>query len=155
MGVHGKYKVIQLFAPDDPLPRYVEACRMDRESPWRTTWQHRDELESKLALWFRELAASGQEPVDRCLLGGSVPLSEKCARGVARLRIEEISKMSGAWPDYPDFLCNEIHSGGRGCRRPVWADGVRYESVTAAAKATGITRRAVWDRLRHGDWGWV
>ena len=119
-----KYKVIELFAPDDPLPRYVEACRIDREPSWRTTLRNRDRLNTKLADWCRELAARGQEPVERCLLGGKVALAEKCARTVARFRVEEIARMSGTWPKLPDFLLNEYHPGGRGCRRPVWANGV-------------------------------
>ncbi len=154
MGANTKYKVIELFAPNDSLPRYVEACRIDRESPWRMIWQHRNDVETKLSNWFRELAELGQEPVERCLLGRNVSLDEKCARAVAKFRIEEISKMSGGWPEYPDFICNEIYARGRGHKRPIWANGVKYDSVTEAAKAAGITRRAVWDRLHHGGWNW-
>jgi hypothetical protein len=155
MATKEKYRVIELYAPVDPLPRYVEASRVDREAPWRTTYRHRDELDTKLALWCRELAARNQEPVERCLLGRNVTLHEKCAREVARFRVEEIARMSGSWPDLPEFLCNKTHPGGRGCRRPVWANGVMHASMTAAAKAAGVTRRAVWDRLRHSGWNWA
>jgi len=155
MGTYARYKVVELFDPNDSLPRFVAACRSDREPLWRTTWLHREELDSKLSLWFRQLAARGQEPEERSLLGRNVPLDEKCARSLAAFRIEEIAKMAGSWPSLPDFLCHERHIGGRGYGRPVWANGVRYESVSAAAKAAGITRRAVFDRLRHGGWNWA
>lgn len=150
-----KYKVIQLFAPDDPLPRYVEPCRIDRVAPWRTIWRHREELHSKLASWCRELAARGQEPVERCLLGRSASLDEPCARAVARFRVEQIARMSRTWPDYPDFLMMDrpTNVGRHGV--PVWADGVMYPSRAAAARAAGITRRAVFDRMRHDGWRWV
>jgi hypothetical protein len=155
MGTKPKYKVVQLFAPNDPLPRFVEACRIDKEPMWKLTWRHRDQLNSKLANWFRQLDEKNQEPIEKCLLGRNVSLDEKCARAVAQFRLQEISMMSGSWPRYPDFIVNEIVPRGRGHKRSIWANGVRFESVTSAAKACGITRRAVYDRLRHADWHWA
>lgn len=154
MGDKPKYRVIELADPRQPdLPRAVFACRCDC-SPWRAVWQHRNELQGKLARWFRELADSGVAPVEMILLGRA-GVHEKAARAIARFRIEQVAAMAGCAPGtWPEFMAMDppVNTGKRG--KPVYADGVLYPSRTAAGRATGITPRAVYDRLRHAGWNW-
>jgi len=148
-----QYQVVELFDPADPdLPRAVFAARVD-QSPWLTVWEHRNELDTKLARWFRALSDAKTEPVTRVLIG-SGGIDGKEARAIAKFRIEQISKLAGTWPKPPDFLCVDSASnvGRRG--RPVWADGFVYPSREAAARACGVTRRAIWDRMRVWP-GWL
>ncbi len=148
-----KYQVVELFDPADPnLPRAVLACKVD-QSPWLTVWEHRNELDTKLARWFRTLAAAKTEPLEKVLVG-SGGIDEREARAIAKFRIEQICKLAGTWPKPPEFLCLDAVSnvGRRG--RPVWADGIFYPSRAAAARACGVTRRAIWDRLRLWP-GWL
>ena len=114
--LYGMYRVIELYGPDEPdLPRYVAVCRIDREALWHRVWQHRDKLTCKLAVWFRMMADSGLQPVERIVFA---PLQPNAACRLCALRIQQIARMAGTWPDLPDFLCNELPAG-RGCRQPV------------------------------------
>ena len=155
MGVHPQYRVVELYAPDDSLlPRYVESCRVDREPSWRSIWRHREELTNKTAEWFRQLAESNTEPVERVFLGRA-GLRADCSRAVCKYRIEQIARAAGTFPSYPSFLEMDPprNVGQKGV--PVYADGVVYPSRAAAARAAGISRRAGWDRMQHAGWNWL
>lgn len=155
MGDKPKYRVIELADPRQPdLPRAVFACRCDC-SPWRSVWQHRNELQGKLSAWFRELAESGVAPVETILLGRA-GVREDAARAIARFRIEQVAAMAGCPAgEWPEFMAMDkpANIGSKGV--PVYADGVTYQSRAAAARANGITRRAVYDRMRHAGWNWL
>lgn len=154
MGAHAKYCVVELADPREPdLPRAVFACRCD-QSPYSVVWDHRNELQGKLAKWFCSLSEAKLRPRVRVFLGRS-GVHEKNARAIAKYRIEQISKAAGSFPEYPAFFAMDrpVNVGGRGV--PVFADGIMYPSRSAAARAAGVTPRAIYDRLRHGRWGWV
>lgn len=156
MGDKPKYRVVELSDPRQPdLPRAVFACRADA-SPWRAAWQHRNELQSKLSAWFRELSEAKTEPLETVLLGRA-GVHENTARAVVRFRLEQIARMAGCPAgEWPDFLAMDkpANIGQKGV--PVYADGVVYPSRAAAARAAGITRRAVWERMqRAGGWNWL
>jgi len=128
-----KYRVVELRDPRKPdLPRYVQATRQG-ESPWRTLWEHRDEIDNRLTAWFKELAA---------------------------FHLEEIARMSGTHSELPDFIVNErVNRGGRGKSRPVVhidSDGklTRFASLSAAARAEGVDRSAI-SRRPGRMAGWV
>jgi hypothetical protein len=142
-----KFRVLSLRDPREPdLPRYVEAARQG-ESPWRTLWDHRDEIDNRLTAWFRELAATGVMPQEVTVLGRAVALPERTARMLAAFYLAEIARKAGS-RGFPDFILNEpVHRGGRGKKRPVVyiGDGklTRYESISAAARNLGLNRSAI------------
>jgi hypothetical protein len=145
-----KYRVLELRDPREPdLPRYVEAGRQG-ESPWRTLWEHRDELDNRLARWFRDLSAAGVLlPQEVTILGRAVALTERTARLLAAFWLEEIARKAGSFPEFPDFILNErINRGGRGKGRRVVhidRDGklTRFESLSAAGRILGLDRSAI------------
>ena len=155
MGDKPKYRVIELADPRQPdLPRAVFACRCD-SSPWRAVWQRRNELPGRLAEWFKSLSEAGLQPVERVLIGRA-GVHEKCARAIAKCRLEQIAAMAGCpagtWPDFI-AMDKPANIGKKGV--PVYADGVVYPSRAAAARAAGITRRAVWERMHRVGWVWL
>lgn len=155
MGVHPQYQVVELFDPREPsLPRAVLAERIDKEPRWKAIWRHRDKLPGRLPMWFRTLSDAHLGPRERVFVGRA-GLHEKCARAVCKHRIEQISRMAGTWPAYPSFLEMDRpkNVGKKGV--PVYADGIVYPSRAAAARANGITRRAVYDRMQHAGWNWL
>ncbi len=90
------------------------------------------------------------------ILLGRAGVHRKCARAVARFRIDQVAGMAGCAPgEWPSFLAQDKprNIGKKGV--PVYADGVWYPSRAAAARAAGITRRAVYDRMRHAGWNWL
>jgi hypothetical protein len=144
-----RYRVLELRDPRQPdLPRFVQAARQG-ESPWRTLWEHRDEIDTRLARWFRELSTAGVLPQEMTILGRAVALPQRTARLLAAFWLEEISRKSGSFPEFPDFIVNErINRGGRGKRRPVVhidGDGklTRFESLSAAGRILGLDRSAI------------
>jgi hypothetical protein len=144
-----KFRVIELRDPREPdLPRYVQSARQS-ESPWRILWEHRDEIDNRLTRWFRELATAGVMPQEATILGRIVGLPEQTARMLAAFHLEDISRMSGAYPEFPDFILNDpLNRGGRGKSRPVVHiddDGklTRYASLSAASRAEGVHRSAI------------
>jgi len=151
MAAHTKFQVYYLAPPDDPrLPRWIDYQRCG-EHRWRAIYENRDRLpESRLVRWFRELE---EEPREVPLLGSSVPLDQKTAESLVRFLVRETNRLSTGDPNQQaDFLCNEIHPGGRGKGRKVTridADGsvTTWPSVRAAAKALGVARKGVWERL--------
>ena len=145
--------------PDRKLPRYVDAAKQN-ESPWRTLWEHQNEIDNGLTKWFRELASAGCCRSEKTVLGRAVALSQRAARLLAAFWLEEISRKAGSFPKLPDFILNErINRGGNGKKRSVvhidenGNDAVR-ESLTAAGKAEGVDRTAV-SRRPGRMTGWV
>ncbi len=145
-----KFRVLELRDPREAdLPRYVQAARQG-ESPWRTLWEHRDELDNRLARWFRELSAAGVLlPQEVTILGRAVALTERTARLLAAFWLEEIARKAGSFPEFPAFILNErINRGGRGKGRlVVHIDGdgtlTRFESLSAAGRILGLDRSAI------------
>jgi hypothetical protein len=144
-----KYRVLELRDPREPdLPRFVQAARQG-ESPWRTLWEHRDKIGTRLTRCFRELSSAGVTPQEVTVLGRAVALPQRTARLLAAFWLEEISRKSGSFPEFPDFIVNErINRGGRGRRRPVvHIDGegtlTRFESLSAAGRILGLDRSAI------------
>jgi hypothetical protein len=151
MAGQAKFCVYYLASPSDPrLPCWIDYQRCG-EHRWRAIYENRDRLpESRLVHWFRELEG---EPLEVPVLGKSVALDQKTAESLVRFLVRETNRMATGNPDeQADFLCNEDHPGGRGCGRPVTridADGsvTTWPSVAAAAKALGLARKGVWERL--------
>lgn len=155
MGNQPRYHVVELFDPRTPsLPRATLAERIDKEPRWRAVWSQREELPGRLASFFCRLSQAKTEPLERVFLGRA-GLREDCARAVCKHRIEQISRMAGTWPEYPSFLEMDPpkNVGKKGVS--VYADGIVYPSRAAAARANGITRRAVYDRMRRAGWNWL
>ena len=144
-----KYRVLELRDPREAdLPRFVQAARQG-ESPWRTLWEHQDEIGTRLARWFRELSSAGVLPQEVTILGRAVALPQWTARLLAAFWLEEITRKAGSFPEFPDFILNErINRGGRGKGRPVVhidGDGklTRFESLSAAGRILGLDRSAI------------
>ncbi len=144
-----KYRVLELRDPREAdLPRFVQAARQG-ESPWRTLWDHRDEIGTRLAQWFRELSSAGVLPQEMTILGRAVALPQRTARLLAAFWLEEIARKAGSFPEFPDFILNErVNRGGRGKGRPVVhidSDGklTRFESLSAAGRVLGLDRSAI------------
>jgi hypothetical protein len=138
----------------DGIPRFIIAHRQS-ETPWLRVWQHRANLQSKLAAFFRTLSDAKLEPVARPLLGSAIAIDEKTAHAVCRFRVAEIARMAGCSPgELPDFLCNEsANKGGRGHSRPcavLSADGVKeFASITDAARYFGVAQPTFVRRVRQ------
>jgi hypothetical protein len=130
------------------------------ESPWRTLWEHRDKIDNRLTRWFRELSTAGVQPREVTILGRCIGLPEQTARLLAAFHLEEICRMSGSYPEIPDFIVNEpVNRGGRGKRRPVvhidsGGKLTRYESLSAAGRTLGVDRSAI-SRRPGRMTGWV
>ena len=146
-----EYKLVELM--DGNIPRYTAMCRTT-ESFVDLAWRDRHIVDNPLMRWLRTLDKPPQEKV---LLGGNAPLTRRAAAAVLRFRRDSIAKMSGSWPDPPDFVLWQVHRGGRGCRRAVCRvrDGVveRWPSVEAAAKSLKTSRDGVEERIdeEHTD----
>jgi hypothetical protein len=160
MANNSKFRLLELRDPREPdLPRFVQAARQG-ESPWRTLWDHRDEIDNRLTRWFRELWAAGVLPQEVTVLGRAVALPQRTAMLLAAFHLTEIARKAGSYPEFPDFIVNErVNRGGRGSRRPVvHIDGegklTRYASLSAAARAEGVDRTAV-SRRPGRMAGWV
>lgn len=160
---NAQYQVVELYDALDPLlPRYVCAQRQGRAA-WRVTWENRDKLPGKLAVWFRELAAEGREPAERVLLGGGVGLTLKTSLSLAAFRVAEINRAAtGSADEMADFLMMDPpeNVGGRG--RPtavVGQDGSvqTFPSIAALARAAGLARQTVSRAIHRGvpgrGWG--
>lgn len=147
------YRVVELVDPREPdLPRAVFACPC-HYSPWRGVWQRRNKLNNRLSEWFRRLSEAKTEPLERVFLGRA-GLSERCARAVCKYRIEQVARMAGTWPEYPDFFAMDQpeNVGGRGRPCAVLA-GERvqaFPSVAEAARCLGVARETVSRAVREG-----
>jgi hypothetical protein len=153
-GRTGSFRVVEVYGPDDlQLPRFVEVARQGQEAPWRLVWRYRDSLGSKLAVWFRAIAARGLEPVERIWI--NTGLREYRADELCRFRIEQIHRMAGG---NADFLLVERrqNSGRRGTPTVAVIDGVvtRWPSRAAAARAARMDRSTVARRVGRAT-GWA
>jgi hypothetical protein len=146
-----EYKIVELM--DGNIPRYTAMCRTT-ESFAALAWRDRFIVDNRLMQWLRTLDKPPQEKV---LLGGNAPLTRRAAVAVLRFRRDSIAKMSGSWPDPPDFVLWRVHPGGRGCGRGVCRvrDGVveRWASIDEAARAMKTSRDDIDERIdeEHTD----
>jgi hypothetical protein len=145
--------VSEVLDPRENIPRYVVAHRQGA-APWIRVWEHRDKLETKLAVWMRSLSDEGTQPVAKPLIGRQCALDEDAAHLICRLRLEDISRMSGCPDGWADFWLNErpVNCGRRGRPCTIIEDGQvkTYPSVSAAARAEGLTRSLVAKRVLEG-----
>lgn len=134
------------------LPAFVSVGVGDR--PWLRLWQLRDASESRLALWFRDLAARGLHPQEGRWLPRT-PMPHRQAVLLARLRVADIVAWAGCWPDWLLLPRPGRPACPRAAQRPVariFSDGriVRYPSTRSAARAAGMTRQGLAWYLRTG-----
>lgn len=139
-----EYRVAELI-DDEDRPRYVFCDRWD--SPWKLIWKTRFKCVGPLACWFQTLK---KRPRERVILGIHVPLRDRAARALVRLRIDELKRMCG---HHPDFLVNPKTWNMRiGCIvRVIKHNRVRvYKTIAAYAKHLGVTRQTAERKLRYG-----
>ena len=104
-----QYKIVELM--DGDIPRYTAMCRTT-QSFVDLAWRDRHIVDNPLMRWLRTLDKPPQEKV---FLGSNVGLPRRTAATLLRFRRDSIAKMSGSWPDPPDFVLWQVHRGGRGC----------------------------------------
>ena len=136
-GPKPKYRVFLLHAKG--RPGFVGISRQDRVSTWHVVWQHRHQLGSRLAEWFKTL--NNKPPDEFTVIGTVTGLHRQTARAIARL--------VAAW--FPGCVTEERKNMGKVGRRVgrVELDGrlTVFPSVTAAAAAMGTSRFSVYRRL--------
>ena len=142
-----QYKIVELM--DGNIPRYVTMCRTT-QSFVDLAWRDRHIVDNPLMRWLRML---DEPPQERIFVGGNVGLPRRTAVTLLRFRREAIAKMSGSWPNPPDFALWQVHRGGRGRGRAVCRvqDGVvkRWPSVDVAAKALKTSRDDIDERIEE------
>ena len=151
-------RVYELVYPADwprygGLPAYV-AVGTGAE-PWGPLWELRDVSGSRLAAWFRELAASGLRPQESNRWLPRATMTHRGAVLLARMRLRQIAAWCGDWPpwllnDRPGRPARPSHSLRPVARVFPGGRVVRFSSTRAAARAMGMTRPGLAWFLRTG-----
>ncbi|HWB08632.1 MAG TPA: hypothetical protein VG826_05385 [Pirellulales bacterium] len=138
-----QWRVFELI-DDEGLPRYVGA------GDWRRLWANRDKSGSRLAAWFRELAAAGREPVESNRWVLSMLVDGRTARAIARGRVRQIIQWAGG--EHPRWLLTPRPTGKRRAVARRRQDGTheRFISVSQAGRLTATDRRTIQRRLADG-----
>jgi hypothetical protein len=149
------------------VPRVVSFAKDlgDGRRVWWARWELRELDGSRVGEWFRSLDAEGLLPREDYRFLPRRPLKWRIAQSVAAARIRMVCRLAGTYPNAPPWFLSPMqpHLTAKGgycglgehrravCR--VAADGslVRYGSVSAAIKATGIDSISQLLREGHRD----
>jgi hypothetical protein len=142
-------KAYELIDPREPtLPRYVG------HRPWAERYRVRHHDGSRLGRWFRELDTAGVMPAESFTWLPNVPTTRPEAERLARVRIEQIARWAGCWPDLPTWLLVD-HYGHQTMPVPVTridANGkvTTYPTIHAAARGVGRSYEGIRFAVFHG-----
>jgi hypothetical protein len=148
--LRAEFRTFELADPRDApdlMPRLIGYCRVEQRPVWAALWALKEISNAKWAVWFRELAAAGVEPVELSgwALGVAMPIKLRLAKSLVAMRVEQVCRLvSGKPRTTPPWLCNQMRVGGKRPGRRVgriMPDGTveRFASLHEASRVAGAS----------------
>ena len=146
----GGYCLFELADPreTDNAPHLIGVGEVKLRPVWANFWNLRMHSLSRWASWFCELESLGLRPVEKYVLGRSVPFACNIARRLARMRIRSLSLQStGNELTCPSWLYRNLDAYDR---RPKLPLGVLEITTGEVQHYEATGRYPAWSRLRSG-----